>query len=122
MSKRKSAVGVLLAMGLGVVGCGSVVYRLDLNPFSSVEPGIYPGVRTDIDIIYEAADPSPWFPGSPHFAPDPYAVTFWTIIFTLDMPLSGVCDTLFLPYDLFAGGSKPHQDTSDATVQGSRPD
>ena len=122
MSRRKIAVGVLLAMVLAVAGCGSVVYRLDLNPFSSVEPGIYPGVRTDIDIIYEAADPSPWFPGSPHFAPDPYAVTFWTIIFTLDMPLSGACDTVFLPYDLLKSSSKSQQSRSDATVQRSQPD
>jgi len=122
MSKRKSAVGVLLAMVLGIAGCGSVVYRLDLNPFSSVEPGIYPGVRTDIDLINEAADPSPWLPGSPPSAPDPYAVTFWTIIFTLDMPLSGICDTVFLPYDLLADCSKSHQDTNDAALRHSPPD
>lgn len=102
-----------LMMVLLVAGCGSLVYRTDANPFSSVTPGIYPGVRTDIDLIHEAADPTPVVPWGLPSTPDPYAVTLCTIIFTLDMPLSAICDTVFLPYDLLVRPAKSRKDSDD---------
>lgn len=98
---------------LWMTGCGSLEYRTGGDFAAS--PGIYPGVRTDLNLI-------DWMSGAgvPSFMssePSPLGI----LILTLDIPLSAICDTPFLPYDLLVHESSPEEGCGDTTPMGLPP-
>jgi uncharacterized protein YceK len=102
-----------LSLLLWTAGCGSTIYRLDADPFFSVSPGIYPGVRTDLELM----TPASWAPPEAPFRLDRDPHPSGIVILMLDLPLSALCDTLFLPYDLLVSPSEPAQDSKKATPE-----
>lgn len=70
-------------------GCASLQYRAGE---SYISPGIYPGVRTDIDNIKSSHNP----PAEAEFVYKSMA-----ILSIFDLPFSFIMDTICLPYDIF---------------------
>ncbi len=73
-----------------LAGCSSVAFRVTED--NLVSPGIYPGVRTNLEYL---------LPGTRGLHPelDPFNNSF-TLLALIDMPLSFAADTFLLPHDL----------------------
>jgi uncharacterized protein YceK len=90
---------------LFLAGCSSLSSRLTKE--NLVAPGIYPGVRTNMEYL---------IPGAHGLHPEWYPVDNSLALMALvDMPLTFAADTLFLPHDLLE--KRPVPEKKEETVK-----
>ena len=90
-------------------GCSSFAYRAAKE--NLVSPGIYPGVRTNMEYLIPGAR-------GPHPELDPSDNSL-ALIALVDMPLTFVADTFFLPHDIFE--KKPLPENKEEKISPEEP-
>jgi uncharacterized protein YceK len=94
---------------LFLAGCSSIAYRATKEKTNLVSPGIFPGVRTNVEYL---------LPGNhgPHPELDPFDNSL-ALMALVDMPLTFAADTLFLPHDLFEKRPPPEKKEEPVTLE-----
>jgi uncharacterized protein YceK len=100
MRKRMFELGVL-ALFLPGVGCGTI------HSYAGGCPGIYSGVRSDVDLIQSYVSPDPVPSRIPLGIDAPLANAWDTVFVALDVPASAALDTLGLPLAWALGPREP---------------
>lgn len=89
--KRFVVISVIFILLSCLAGCASIDYRAKYYADGVSRPGIYPGVREDIDAL------SGYNGDFMGMLPE----WFYDAVTILDLPFSFAVDTLCMPYDLF---------------------
>lgn len=95
---------IVLAVVPFFTGCATVVMRTDIS--GSQPKGLYPATRADVGGAYRYCvnkwDPfGGWRGAGPRSHPDPLEKLLWVAFSVLDLPISLVTDTVYLPSDLW---------------------
>lgn len=97
MNKKQLIVALIVGIFL-FNGCAVISYRSDTDPnkneFHDMSPGIYPCVRFDIKTIKKISKGEE---ETMFFLFKPFAI----LLYTLDIGVSFIFDTIGLPYDIY---------------------